>query len=176
MQRGVRRLVDLGCGDFEVGSSLAAMVEDYTGVDVAGSVIAANRSRYASEHRRFFRLDLTTGSLPSGDAAVLRQVLQHLGNAEIAAVLDNVRKTYRLIFVTEHIPIESAKPNLDMAHGPLVRVMKGSGVFIDRPPFNVSAAVIGDIPYWPGEVLRTWVVESPHPVSPHSDFRCPDAA
>ncbi|SRR5579883_124375 len=158
-KRKILTLVDLGCGDFQVGSLLAGMVNEYTGVDVASEVIARNSRQFGSEHRRFFRLDLSKDPLPYGDAAVLRQVLQHLSNDEIQAVLSNAIRIYPLTFVTEHVTVACDKPNIDMAHGPLTRTMKGSGVYIDRPPFNIAVELLEDIPYWPGEVLRTWVVK-----------------
>ena len=48
-KRKILTLVDLGCGDFQVGSLLAGMVNEYTGVDVASDVIARNSRQFGSE-------------------------------------------------------------------------------------------------------------------------------
>lgn len=40
------RFVDLGCGDFRVGSRLLPLGSTYVGVDVAQLVIDSNRERY----------------------------------------------------------------------------------------------------------------------------------
>ncbi len=159
-RRAIRRLVDIGCGDFNTGAQLARMVEDYTGVDVSERVIETNSRLHATSTRRFIRGDATTDQLPPGDAAVIRQVLQHLSNDEIARALANARATYRIVFVTEHIHAHAeVRPNQDIAHGPGTRVERRSGVMLDRAPFHLPATLIGDIPYVEDEVFRTWVIE-----------------
>ena len=157
----VNSIADLGCGDFNTGRVVAEFVTDYTGVDVAQPIIDANTRAYASDTIRFIRADLTRDTLPPADAAIVRQVLQHLSNSEIRGALDNIARTYKLAMITEHIYIgPNSKPNLDMPHGPGTRVPMRSGVFLDSPPFGQSATAKGDIECGPGEVLRTWVIET----------------
>jgi SAM-dependent methyltransferase len=161
-QHEVSSIADLGCGNFNTGRILAGMTARYTGVDIAQAVIEANTREHAGVH--FVRADLTRDVLPPADAAIVRQVLQHLTNAEIAAALRNILRTYALAIVTEHVYAgPGLAPNLDMAHGPGTRVHRRSGVFLDRAPFGVEATVTGDIAYAPNqytsnEVLRTWTV------------------
>jgi hypothetical protein len=132
-QNNVRSLADLGCG--------------------------VNTRVHAGEGVRFVRADVTRDALPPADAAILRQVLQHLTNAEVALALSNVLRTYSMALVTEHIYVgPGARPNRDMAHGPGTRVPLRSGVLIDQAPFGVRATVLGDIDYAPNQVLRTWAV------------------
>ena len=160
----VKSVADLGCGNFNTGTAIATMVGHYTGVDIAQTVIDANLRAYSSDHVHFERGDLTQTPLPFADAAIVRQVLQHLTNAEVGAALDNVRRTYPLAFITEHVYVgRSTSPNLDMPHGPGTRVPMRSGIFIDQPPFNATAMAVGDIPYAPSEVLRTWIVTGKGP-------------
>ncbi len=159
-QNNVRSLADLGCGNFNTGRVLAGMAESYTGVDIAQPVIDVNTRVHAGEGVRFVRADLTRDALPPADAAILRQVLQHLTNAEVASALRNVLRTYSMALVTEHIYVgPGARPNRDMAHGPGTRVPLRSGVLIDQAPFGVRATVLGDIDYAPNQVLRTWAVQ-----------------
>lgn len=157
----VKSLADLGCGDFTIGAMLAPLVEDYTGIDVAERVIAANERLHGHDHCRFRSADICTDPLPSADAAILRQVLQHLSNDEIRAALDNILPRYPLVLITEHLDLDpGSEPNLDIPHGPSVRADVGSGVWIDKAPFHVPATVLGDIVFKRAEVLRTWIVES----------------
>jgi SAM-dependent methyltransferase len=156
----ISSVADLGCGNFNTGKLIAALVSQYTGVDIAQVVIDANTQHYSSDRIHFLRADLTRDSLPPADAAVLRQVLQHLTNSEIIAALDNILRMYPVVFVTEHIYVgRSAKMNLDIAHGPGTRVPMRSGIWVDQPPFNAPAKWVGDIDYAPDEVLRTWVLK-----------------
>jgi len=159
-QYSIRSVADLGCGNFNVGERISRMVDRYTGVDIAETVVINNTRAFANDHIGFLCADLTTGSLPGADAAIVRQVLQHLSNAEIQAALDNILKTYPLAIITEHVyQGHNLKPNVDIIHGPATRLLKNSGLFIDQPPFSITDAKLArDIHYAQDEVLRTWVV------------------
>lgn len=164
-QHHIASVADLGCGDFNTGRAVAEAVERYTGVDVARSVIESNTRNYGGPRIGFVQADLTRDPLPPADAALVRQVLQHLTNNEIQAALNNILKTYSTVFVTEHVYSGSdGRANLDIPHGPGTRVPMKSGVFIDQPPFSVPAAQAQDIEYVPGEALRTWVVTGAGPL------------
>jgi len=159
-RRGIRSLVDIGCGDFKVGAILAAAVAEYTGVDVSRLVVEANQSLHGSMQRRFVQADATIDPLPSADAAIVKQVLQHLSNAQINFALSNILSTYRTVFITEDLHVDSdSRPNRDMFHGPHTRDAERSGVRIDLPPFNLAAKLVGDTPYSSRQFIRTWVVE-----------------
>lgn len=131
----VATVADLGCGDFTVAAAIARMGYHVIGVDIARAT-ADWSARFPSEGRvAFVRADLTTDPLPAADAAVVRQVLQHLNNAEVESALTNILRAYPLVFVTEHVyEGPGFVPNVDMPHGPGTRVPMLSGVFIDRPP------------------------------------------
>src|SRR4029450_12762164 len=63
-QLGVRRLIDIPCGDFHWMSHVdlaAAGVIAYVGGDIVEAVVTANRARYAAPDRSFVQVDLTTG-------------------------------------------------------------------------------------------------------------------
>ena len=74
---------DLGCGDFNVGKQLVRYTQKYVAVDIVPNLIAHNTSIFREDRLEFHCLDLAEDDLPSGDCALLRQVLQHLSNAEI---------------------------------------------------------------------------------------------
>jgi hypothetical protein len=96
---GVRRLLDVPCGDFHWMAQVdlaAAGVTDYVGGDVVAALVAANRARYAALGREFLRVDLTQGPLPAvagaaADALLCRDCLVHLSFANIARVVRVVR-------------------------------------------------------------------------------------
>lgn len=153
-------VADLGCGNFAIGKSIAGIVSRYIGVDIAQSVVDWNTREHSNEHVRFVVADVTSDPLPTADAAIVRQVFQHLSNSEIQSALRNILATYPLVVITEHIYTgHHSVPNVDISHGPGTRVPMRSGVFVDRPPFNLRAKMAGDICYEPDEVLRTWVIE-----------------
>jgi SAM-dependent methyltransferase len=158
-EHAIRDVADLGCGDFQVGRRLLAPGLRYVGVDVVRPLIERNQARYAGEGVRFEARDLVRDALPAGELALIRQVLQHLSNDEIARILENT-KPYRYLLVTEHVPLgDDVRPNLDKPHGPDTRLYDRSGVFLDLPPFSLRTRVLLETELAPGEVLRTVLVE-----------------
>lgn len=144
-ENGVELVVDLGCGDFRVGAEIVRLTDiQYVGVDIVPEVIEHHRRAHSASRVRFECLDITTDELPPAPLCLVRQVFQHLSNAEIQAALQNLRRTYKWIIVTEHQPSEYrlTNPNIDKPHGPDTRVVEGSGVFLDRPPFDQRVASI----------------------------------
>jgi hypothetical protein len=136
-------VVDLGCGDFEIGRALLERLPDlnYTACDIVPELVAHNQAIYGGPNVRFQQLDIVTDSLPAGDVCLMRQVLQHLCNADISAFLD--RASYPWIYVTEGHPAHRIGPaNPDKSTGHDVRfdwrTGFGRGVELDRPPFNLA--------------------------------------
>ncbi len=96
--------VDLGCGDFNIGRRVQGLCARYVACDVVPELIERNRAAFPEVDFRC--LDIVTDPLPAGDVAFIRQVLQHLDNAQIAQVLPKLRQ-YRWLVVTEHLPDRS---------------------------------------------------------------------
>ena len=152
------RVVDLGCGDFTVGRRLLPFCEQYIGVDVVPELI--HHLRTTELKGSFLCLDIIEGTLPQGDVCLVRQVFQHLSNAQIIKVLLKLKR-YETIVVTEHQPILGT-PNLDKVHGSAIRLYRGSGVYLDQPPFSASTTLLLEVPANVGMyagVIRTFLVK-----------------
>jgi hypothetical protein len=134
-------VIDLGCGDYSVGRQLSPACGRYIGVDIVKSLIAHNQAAFSSRNVSFQHANIIEDALPEGDICFVRQVLQHLSNDQIAAVVPKLNK-FRWCFVTEHHPSPGRlrQPNDDKPHGDTIRITRGSGVFLDELPFNVPAA------------------------------------
>jgi hypothetical protein len=129
--------VDLGCGDFAVGSLVRPFCRNYVACDIVRSMIDFNKERFANLDVEFRALDLTEDDLPEGDVAFVRQVLQHLSNAQIARFLARASK-YKYLIVTEHLPdVATFTPNVDKPAGPGTRVGYPSAVVLTAAPFNL---------------------------------------
>lgn len=163
-----QRFVDLGCGDFRVGQRLAPLCSAYVGVDVVAPLVQRNQSEYGSATVQFRHLDIVRDPLPEGDVCFVRQVLQHLSNAEIATVLGKLGQ-YRWVFITEHYPTPNPaiRPNRDKANGADIRLYANSGVYLEEPPFSLprsalelvlEAAGAASGEYDPG-IIRTYQYE-----------------
>jgi SAM-dependent methyltransferase len=133
---GVRRLLDVPCGDFHWMAHVdlaAAGVIAYVGGDVVEPLVEANRARYTAPGRTFVRVDLTTGPLPAVDAAAAdavfcRDCLVHLSFANIARVVGVVRASgARYLITTTFL---DARANADIVDG-------------DWRPLNLERAPLG---------------------------------
>jgi hypothetical protein len=153
-QHELKTVVDLGCGDFRVGRKICSPSIRYLGVDIVSSLTQRLNSVFGSEKTAFHQLNIVTQAPPDGDLCLIRQVLQHLSNSEIAQVLRNVQK-YAYAIITEHVPVFPERVNLDKPHGPDIRIYKHSGVFLDEVPFSLKVETLLEVPVGRDEVLRT---------------------
>ena len=135
----IERVVDLGCGDFRVASKFVSDDFHYTGCDVVFSLVKHLNETYKNELIEFRCVNIVEDALPDGDLCLIRQVLQHLSNAEIKQVLENARE-FKYLIVTEHYPNPQTEfvPNLDIPHGPSVRARFNSAVVLDESPFSLK--------------------------------------
>jgi SAM-dependent methyltransferase len=156
--KNIKRVVDLGCGDFHVGARLIGPEIHYTGVDVVPLLIDYNQQHFGSAGAEFRCLNMIEDELPAGDLCLVRQVLQHLSNAQIQQTLQSLSR-YRFAIITEHVYVgPGLRRNLDKPHGPGIRFPKRSGVFLESPPFNCPATVLLEVPIKQNEVLRSVLV------------------
>jgi hypothetical protein len=133
-------VVDLGCGDFQVGRRLRQACGGYIACDVVPELIRYNSKAFARQQVEFRCLNIIEDDLPDGEVVFLRQVLQHLSNEQIARVLPKLTR-YRFVIFTEHLPGDPAfVPNLDHGFGSGIRVTRNSGVVLTSPPFNFEIA------------------------------------
>ncbi|MCP3388889.1 hypothetical protein NLM27_08895 [Bradyrhizobium sp. CCGB12] len=145
-EKGVRTVLDGGCGDFSIGSQICDCVESYIATDISDVIIGVNKVRHSAfKNVEFRRLDLCVDPLPPADLITIREVFQHLSNADIALALANIEKSSaRYVLITEHVPADHRlmAPNLDKPRGSQIRNMFGSGVYINLPPFNRPAEAV----------------------------------
>lgn len=137
-------VVDLGCGDFAVGSRIRPYCGRYVAADFVEGLIERNKQVYESDNVDFRALDMINDDLPTGDVVFIRQVLQHLSNNEIQKVVAKLPGSYRFLILTEHLPSSgSFVANVDKESGPYIRLnfgKHGSGVVLTEPPFNLKVA------------------------------------
>ncbi|GAB5538450.1 MAG: hypothetical protein Salg2KO_05530 [Salibacteraceae bacterium] len=109
----------------------------YLAIDIVGDLIKHNRSKHQYEHLEFMCLDIVHDKIPKADCALLRQVVQHLSNAEIKCITEKLYP-FKYVLVTEHLPDGEFEPNIDILSGQGTRLKKGSGVDLLAPPFNLN--------------------------------------
>lgn len=157
-------VVDLGCGDFNVGSRIRPWCGRYIACDVVPDLIAYNRVKFSDLDVDFRCLDAAADFLPDADVIFLRLVLQHLSNDQIARIVLKLQK-FRFLVLTEALPISPGfVQNLDKRTGPGVRIASGSGIVITAPPFSLPFITEQHICSISGEghQTRTTLYRLPH--------------
>jgi len=158
---GIRSVVDLGCGDFQVGQQVWLRGNvSYVGVDIVQSLIECHSKRHGKSGISFVCANILTDPLPDADLCLVRQVFQHLSNAQIEIALRNLSK-YPLVLVSEHVPKKAGVINRDKPHGPDVRVYWGSGVYLEHPPFSRTVTELWNRPLDEDSLLRTVLLSRP---------------
>jgi SAM-dependent methyltransferase len=164
-EKGIRSVVDAGCGDFRVGQVIADTGVRYIGVDIVEPLIARNQRLFGGPQISFLVGNLAEDDLPDAELCLVREVFQHLSNCEIQCALARLRK-FRYLIVTDHQPAPGRKfaPNRDKPHGRDIRLYDGSALMLDKPPFNVrSIQTFLDVPspnilIHPNERLRSFLI------------------
>lgn len=130
-------VVDLGCGDFNVGKNFVQFTQKYFALDVVEELIAYNSQKFNFPNIEFLSLDIVKNDLPKADCAIIRQVLQHLSNKEIGLLIPKLAQ-YQYIILTEHIPDGDFIANKDIITGQGIRLKQNSGVDLTKEPFNLK--------------------------------------
>jgi SAM-dependent methyltransferase len=129
-----KRVLDLGCGDWQIGKLIDWSGIDYTGIDVLDAVIARNQARHSQPNLHFLAGDFRHMDLPPADLVILKDVLQHWTREEIEPFLPRLQG-YPFALITNDVdwpPVRTAYPYHDRWH-PLD---------VTRRPYH-----------WPGERL-----------------------
>jgi hypothetical protein len=93
---GVNTVIDIGCGDFQLMKELKHS-KKYIGTDTSQYIIDENKRKYPGI--QFECVNIVTDELPSGDLAIVKDVLQHLPNSDILKVLEKLKK-YKWVIIT----------------------------------------------------------------------------
>ena len=154
-----KKAVDLGCGDFRVGSRILDSFDSYTACDVVPELINFNKLYWQHLPVEFSVVDLVKDEIPTGDVLILRQVLQHLSNDDIYKFTQSIPRGFSYLLLTEHLPSENDFiANRDKASGTDIRLGSGSGVVLTQPPFNLnfkSETILLSVPQFGGSIVTT---------------------
>jgi len=132
-------VVDLGCGDFIIGSKLRKFCNKYVAIDIFDDLIDYNKKIYNDLNVEFKVRDITEDELPSGEICFVKDVLQHLSNDLIKKFIKLIDKKYKYLIITEHLPeTKKFKANLDVPTSAFIRLDKNSGVVLTEDPFNLQ--------------------------------------
>jgi SAM-dependent methyltransferase len=99
----VHTVLDVGCGDWQLGSLVDWSPVRYVGVDAVAHVIEDNRARFGDRGVDFRVVDARRDALPSADVLLVKDVLQHWSNADVEAFLRTNLGRYRYCVLTNDV-------------------------------------------------------------------------
>jgi SAM-dependent methyltransferase len=145
--RKIKSIVDLGCGDFRIASRFVTDDVSYVGVDIVEPLVRQNTALYHSDKVSFACLDIIDDELPDGELCLIREVFQHLSNAQILKVIPKLRRFKHAVYTACQPALGApCTPNRDISHGVDTRLWLGSALFLDQPPFNVPTGLLFEEP------------------------------
>ena len=89
-KHNVRRVIDIGCGSGWPATLIDLNGAEYTGVDIVASVLGQARAQHPQW--KFIEADALTDELPDADLVLLKEITQHLSDADIQTLIERLRK------------------------------------------------------------------------------------
>ena len=114
---GIKRLLDVGCGDFNWMKRIVGNLDYYIGIDIVGEIISKNNELYKSKNIEFKEEDILTLKLDPHqfDAVMIANVFPHFSNNDILAVLNKISvSNIKYAFITHYT---DHKQNYDIKTG-----------------------------------------------------------
>ena len=85
----INKVVDLGCGDFNIGKQIVEHLPDikYIGVDIFQDIIDYNNKYLSNDNVSCMMVNTIEDLVPIGDLLLVREVFQHLSNESISKII-----------------------------------------------------------------------------------------
>ena len=127
-----RTVLDAPCGDFHWMRHVDMEGVQYIGMDIVRPLIKANRSKYGSPRRRFFRGDISKDEIPKVDIILCRDCLVHLPLATALEIVRNLKRSGSGYLLATTFP--DIHENAELA-----RVGNWRPLNLERAPFGFSS-------------------------------------
>jgi SAM-dependent methyltransferase len=129
---GVRSVVDVGCGDWQLSRLIDWQGASYLGLDVVPELVERNQREFGRPDVRFEVSPDDLGELPPADLLITKDVLQHVPNAKIHELVSALPR-FKYALITNDIA--GSEPNGDIEPG------GWRAVDLRLPPFDVDGVV-----------------------------------
>jgi SAM-dependent methyltransferase len=156
----IASITDIGCGDWQSSRLLNLTDISYVGYDVVPKVVERNTRLYGKKGVDFVIMPEDVRDIPGSDLLVMKDVLQHLSNAEVKKFSDHVFPKFKYCLITNsfgkintnatEISWMKARQNVDIESGgfrclDLLREpynLKGVNIFEHFRPWEQSMTVL----------------------------------
>jgi len=143
----IKSVVDLGCGDWQFSRLIDWSGIDYLGIDVS-EIVLKNTKTFTGSNVRFANMDALSGDLPAADLLIVKDVIQHWSNSDIAHLIPALKRyKYALITNTSHKNTKRINEN--------IRPGACRPVDLSAEPFNVDGSFV--LAFHAGEPKTTFL-------------------
>jgi SAM-dependent methyltransferase len=131
LNKDIKTVLDIGCGDWRIGKKLNLDGKRYTGLDVS-SVIIDEISINSKENINFICGDIESMDFENFDLILIKDVLQHLPNKSIINIMDKIMKKSKYLLICN----DFENSNIDIIPGSYRKLD------LSQDPFNYSLETI----------------------------------
>lgn len=151
--RGIRSVVDLGCGDWQFSRLIDWKDVIYTGLEVVPEVVERLKVEHGTLQRSFCLVDQDDPYIPPADLVIVKDVLQHLPSRAILRLIPKLLQGRHALLINDRDP-DSSVNNHDIGVGGYRRLD------LSLPPFSLRGSEVFSFEgKWPKVVFD---VEVPH--------------
>ncbi len=100
----ITNVLDVGCGDWQIGREIDWANRRYIGIDVSDHALTETKRKFESARTNFHIMDAANDELPDADLIIIKDVLEHLSFAAIQRILDKTHQ-YEYILIQNDIGI-----------------------------------------------------------------------
>jgi SAM-dependent methyltransferase len=156
----ITSVVDYGCGDWQFSKLIDWQGATYLGLDIVASVVENNTKLYGSDTVSFKHVTGNEKSLPKADLLIIKDVLQHMSEADIKQFLERHAHRYPYVLITNCVlPAKDINASihtgefrpLDLRQKPFKTA--GTVVFEFDGPKSFSWTIRQSLPAWKKHVL-----------------------
>ena len=148
----IKSVVDIGCGDWEFSQHINWKGINYKGYDVVKKVVDRNQKKFGNSNISFYHADVSQISFPKADLLICKDVMMHIPNQSISAILSQLSK-FKYCIITNDVlrsTLSSTNPELSTVDGGF------RALDITQPPFSIKAKKVFIYRY--GNVAKKVVV------------------
>jgi len=148
---GIETVVDYGCGDWQWAQLVRWGDRTYTGFDIVQPLIERLNRQHATDRISFQVVDdVHHFEPPNCDLLICKDVLQHLPNAEAAAMVTRFAKHAKhILWVNDRDPNSSGN-NTDTAVSGYRRMD------LSKPPFSIEGQTLFEFGFAPDHKIVFW--------------------
>lgn len=164
---GVKRVLDVPCGDFGWMSTVDLSGVHYTGADIVEELVERNRQQHGAENVHFELLNLTDDDLPQVDLIFCRDCLPHFSFSHLRRALENVCRSGSTYFLTT--TFTGRAQNKDIATGqwrplnleaPPLSLPAPERIVVEECTEAGGAYADKSLGLWRVEALREWLADT----------------